>query len=68
MLGGTKAFLKVATATFSPLSLLSPLCSIMFCKKDKDKDSHLKVEESTDVTDIFKPITEAVLQRQAHEI
>lgn len=40
----------------------------MFCKKDKDKDSHLKVEESTDVMDIFKPITEAVLQRQAHEI
>lgn len=63
--GRDQGFLKVATATFSPLS---PLCSIMFCKKDKDKDSHFKGEESTDVTDIFKPITEAVLQRQAHEI
>lgn len=43
-------------------------CSIIFCKKDKDKDAHLKAEESTDVMDIFKPITEAFLQKQAHEI
>lgn len=63
--GRDQGFLNLAPATFSPLC---PLCSIMFCKKDKDKDSHLKVEESPDVMDIFKPITEAVLQRQAHEI
>ena len=30
-------------------------CSIIFCKKDKDKDAHLKAEESTDVMDIFIP-------------
>lgn len=39
-----------------------------FAKKDKDKKSLLKAEESTDVMDIFKPITEAFLPKQGHEI
>lgn len=39
-----------------------------FAKKDKDKKSLLKVEESTDVMDIFKPITKAFLPKQAYEI
>jgi hypothetical protein len=37
-------------------------------KKGKNEDSNLKVEESTDVMDIFKPITKVSLQKQAHEI
>lgn len=53
ILGGTKDiwsfFLCLCFATKSS------------AKTDKIKDSNLKVEESTDVMDIFKPITEASL-------
>lgn len=52
----------IVTAT--PSSCVSALQQNLLQKKTgKIEDLNLKVEESTDVMDIFKPITEASLQK-----
>lgn len=57
---------SVVAATLS--SCFSALQHHLLQRHRKIEESNLKVEESTDVMDIFKPITEASLQKEAHEI